>query len=201
MEKISWLKFSPLRTAWCQPLCFSSLGRTPFLNFHFQIQGECLTSSAFRYKGVLGTIITLAKTEGPVKLYSGLPAGLQRQISFASLRIGLYDTVQEFFTTGKEGKQAVFLGGGEVRETCPRLSSGSGTSYTQCSGLHNKLARQHQYLNTRGMEGRHAGEWEKVTPERQKCVRSQESLQAMLSSGFILKIMGCHWKIINKGIT
>ncbi|XP_044786388.1 mitochondrial brown fat uncoupling protein 1 isoform X3 [Bubalus bubalis] len=73
----------------------------PF-NFHFQIQGECLTSSAIRYKGVLGTIITLAKTEGPVKLYSGLPAGLQRQISFASLRIGLYDTVQEFFTTGKE---------------------------------------------------------------------------------------------------
>ncbi|XP_059731856.1 mitochondrial brown fat uncoupling protein 1 isoform X2 [Bos taurus] len=67
------------------------------------IQGECLISSAIRYKGVLGTIITLAKTEGPVKLYSGLPAGLQRQISFASLRIGLYDTVQEFFTTGKEG--------------------------------------------------------------------------------------------------
>ncbi|XP_065760547.1 mitochondrial brown fat uncoupling protein 1 isoform X4 [Muntiacus reevesi] len=66
------------------------------------IQGECLTSSAIRYKGVLGTIITLAKTEGPVKLYSGLPAGLQRQISFASLRIGLYDTVQDFFTTGKE---------------------------------------------------------------------------------------------------
>ncbi|XP_060996886.1 mitochondrial brown fat uncoupling protein 1 isoform X3 [Dama dama] len=68
-----------------------------------QIQGERLTSSAIRYKGVLGTIITLAKTEGPVKLYSGLPAGLQRQISFASLRIGLYDTVQDFFTTGKEG--------------------------------------------------------------------------------------------------
>ena len=137
---------------------FSSLGRTPFLNFHFQIQGECLTSSAIRYKGVLGTIITLAKTEGPLKLYSGLPAGLQRQISFASLRIGLYDTVQEFFTTGKEGKQAVFLGGGEVRETCPRLSCDPGNSYTQGSGLHNKLASQHQYLNTQSMEGRHAGE-------------------------------------------
>ncbi|XP_047574465.1 mitochondrial brown fat uncoupling protein 1 isoform X1 [Lutra lutra] len=67
-----------------------------------QIQGECQTSRAIRYKGVLGTITTLAKTEGPVKLYSGLPAGLQRQISFASLRIGLYDTVQEFFSTGKE---------------------------------------------------------------------------------------------------
>ncbi|XP_039105093.1 mitochondrial brown fat uncoupling protein 1 isoform X1 [Hyaena hyaena] len=67
-----------------------------------QIQGECQTSSAIKYKGVLGTITTLAKTEGPLKLYSGLPAGLQRQISFASLRIGLYDTVQEFFSTGKE---------------------------------------------------------------------------------------------------
>uniref|UniRef100_A0A673SWP6 Uncoupling protein 1 n=1 Tax=Suricata suricatta TaxID=37032 RepID=A0A673SWP6_SURSU len=66
------------------------------------IQGECQTSSAVRYKGVLGTVTTLAKTEGPLKLYSGLPAGLQRQISFASLRIGLYDTVQEFFSAGKE---------------------------------------------------------------------------------------------------
>nr|ASM46961.1 uncoupling protein 1 [Hexaprotodon liberiensis] len=67
-----------------------------------QIQGECQTSSAIRYKGVLETITTLAKTEGPAKLYSGLPAGLQRQISFASLRIGLYDTVQEFFITEKD---------------------------------------------------------------------------------------------------
>ncbi|XP_012510249.1 PREDICTED: mitochondrial brown fat uncoupling protein 1 [Propithecus coquereli] len=67
-----------------------------------QVQGEGQTSSAIRYKGVLGTITTLAKTEGPMKLYSGLPAGLQRQISFASLRIGLYDTVREFFSTGKE---------------------------------------------------------------------------------------------------
>ncbi|XP_060996884.1 mitochondrial brown fat uncoupling protein 1 isoform X1 [Dama dama] len=89
-----------------------------------QIQGERLTSSAIRYKGVLGTIITLAKTEGPVKLYSGLPAGLQRQISFASLRIGLYDTVQDFFTTGKEGKQAVFLGGEETSSLGSKISAG-----------------------------------------------------------------------------
>lgn len=126
-----------------------------------------------------------------MKLYSGLPAGLQRQISFASLRIGLYDTVQDFFTTGKEGKQAVFLGGEEVRETCARLSCGPENRYIQGSGLHNTLASQHQYLNTRNRE--HAGEWGKVTPERQEWVRSQESLQAMLmSSGFILKMMGSH---------
>ncbi|XP_012884973.1 PREDICTED: mitochondrial brown fat uncoupling protein 1 [Dipodomys ordii] len=62
-----------------------------------QIQGESPTSSGIKYKGVLGTITTLAKTEGPAKLYSGLPAGIQRQISSASLRIGLYETAQEYF--------------------------------------------------------------------------------------------------------
>ncbi|XP_032743669.1 mitochondrial brown fat uncoupling protein 1 [Rattus rattus] len=67
-----------------------------------QIQGEGQASSTIRYKGVLGTITTLAKTEGLPKLYSGLPAGIQRQISFASLRIGLYDTVQEYFSSGRE---------------------------------------------------------------------------------------------------
>ncbi|XP_066109563.1 mitochondrial brown fat uncoupling protein 1 [Saccopteryx bilineata] len=67
-----------------------------------QVQGEYPMPSGLRYKGILGTITTLAKTEGPMKLYGGLPAGLQRQISFASLRIGLYDTVQEFFSTGEE---------------------------------------------------------------------------------------------------
>ncbi|XP_004685351.1 PREDICTED: mitochondrial brown fat uncoupling protein 1 isoform X1 [Condylura cristata] len=68
-----------------------------------QIQGETPVSSGIRYKGVLGTITTLIKTEGPMKLYSGLPAGIQRQISFASLRIGLYDSVQEFFSSGTDG--------------------------------------------------------------------------------------------------
>ncbi|XP_066891672.1 mitochondrial brown fat uncoupling protein 1 [Kogia breviceps] len=67
-----------------------------------KLQCECQTSSAVRYKSVLGTITTLAKTGGPMKLYRGLPAGLQRQISFASLRISLYESIQEFFTTGKE---------------------------------------------------------------------------------------------------
>ncbi|XP_005877832.1 PREDICTED: mitochondrial brown fat uncoupling protein 1 isoform X1 [Myotis brandtii] len=67
-----------------------------------QIQGECPTSGAPKYKGVLRTVITVAKTEGPLKLYNGLPAGLQRQISSASLRIGLYDTAREYFTEGRE---------------------------------------------------------------------------------------------------
>uniref|UniRef100_A0A8C4VN59 Uncoupling protein 2 n=1 Tax=Gopherus evgoodei TaxID=1825980 RepID=A0A8C4VN59_9SAUR len=68
-----------------------------------QIQGESqqLTTAA-QYKGVFGTIATMVKTEGPTSLYNGLVAGLQRQMSFASVRIGLYDSVKQFYTRGSE---------------------------------------------------------------------------------------------------
>uniref|UniRef100_A0A8C5LYP8 Uncoupling protein 1 n=1 Tax=Leptobrachium leishanense TaxID=445787 RepID=A0A8C5LYP8_9ANUR len=70
-----------------------------------QIQGESAVAGALsgiRYKGVFGTITTIIKTEGPKSLYNGLVAGLQRQMSFASIRIGLYDSVKNFYTRGKE---------------------------------------------------------------------------------------------------
>nr|XP_033804558.1 mitochondrial uncoupling protein 2-like [Geotrypetes seraphini] len=70
-----------------------------------QIQGEAKTHSnvkAIQYKGVFGTIATMVKTEGPRSLYNGLVAGLQRQMSFASVRIGLYDSVKQFYTKGSE---------------------------------------------------------------------------------------------------
>ncbi|CAI9617591.1 unnamed protein product [Staurois parvus] len=70
-----------------------------------QIQGESAMTgvmNGIRYKGVFGTISTIIKTEGPKSLYNGLVAGLQRQMSFASIRIGLYDTVKLFYTNGKE---------------------------------------------------------------------------------------------------
>ncbi|XP_018418921.1 PREDICTED: mitochondrial brown fat uncoupling protein 1 isoform X1 [Nanorana parkeri] len=70
-----------------------------------QIQGESAVAgvaNGIRYKGVFGTISTIIKTEGPKSLYNGLVAGLQRQMSFASIRIGLYDTVKLFYTNGKE---------------------------------------------------------------------------------------------------
>ncbi|KAG9467232.1 hypothetical protein GDO78_015380 [Eleutherodactylus coqui] len=70
-----------------------------------QIQGETKTSvnmKSAQYKGVFGTISTMVKTEGPLSLYNGLVAGLQRQMSFASVRIGLYDSVKQFYTKGSE---------------------------------------------------------------------------------------------------
>ncbi|KAM6988097.1 dicarboxylate carrier UCP2-like [Tautogolabrus adspersus] len=70
-----------------------------------QIQGESkppLGGQRAKYRGVFGTISTMVKTEGPRSLYSGLVAGLQRQMCFASVRIGLYDTMKQFYTRGSD---------------------------------------------------------------------------------------------------
>ncbi|XP_032905918.1 mitochondrial brown fat uncoupling protein 1 [Amblyraja radiata] len=70
-----------------------------------QIQGEaasCHGSTSIKYRGVLGTVVTMVRTEGPLSLYSGLVAGLQRQMSFASIRIGLYDSVKQFYSRGND---------------------------------------------------------------------------------------------------
>ncbi|XP_041653601.1 mitochondrial uncoupling protein 2-like [Cheilinus undulatus] len=70
-----------------------------------QIQGETkplLAGQRATYRGVFGTIFTMVKTEGPRSLYSGLVAGLHRQMAFASVRIGLYDTMKQFYTRGSD---------------------------------------------------------------------------------------------------
>ncbi|XP_034024240.1 mitochondrial uncoupling protein 2-like [Thalassophryne amazonica] len=70
-----------------------------------QIQGESKSmqpSQRAKYRGVFGTIFTMVKTEGPRSLYSGLVAGLHRQMCFASVRIGLYDTMKQLYTRGSD---------------------------------------------------------------------------------------------------
>lgn len=74
-----------------------------------QVQGESkplLKGQRAEYRGVFGTIFTMVKTEGPRSLYSGLVAGLHRQMSFASVRIGMYDTMKELYTQGSESTSA-----------------------------------------------------------------------------------------------
>jgi len=53
---------------------------------------------AVRSPGMLSTIMSISRTEGPRALYSGLAPGLQRQMCFASVRIGLYDAVKQKYT-------------------------------------------------------------------------------------------------------
>uniref|UniRef100_A0A3Q3ABQ4 Dicarboxylate carrier UCP2 n=1 Tax=Kryptolebias marmoratus TaxID=37003 RepID=A0A3Q3ABQ4_KRYMA len=70
-----------------------------------QVQGESKSLSEVqnaKYRGVFGTIVTIGKTEGPRNLYNGLLAGLQRQLCFSSIRIGLYDTMKQLYSRGSE---------------------------------------------------------------------------------------------------
>ncbi|KAM9846900.1 dicarboxylate carrier UCP2 isoform 2-T2 [Aulostomus maculatus] len=90
--------------------CFADLLTFPLdtAKVRLQIQGEAGGSSGAgrgcvaKYRGVFGTITTMVRTEGPRSLYSGLVAGLQRQMSFASVRIGLYDSVKQYYTRGSD---------------------------------------------------------------------------------------------------
>jgi len=86
----------------------------------FQIQGESLVAPAVaarlstssylqaaqsgpKYRGPWGTIATVSREEGVRALYNGLTPGLQRQMCFASVRIGLYDTVKQGYSDMLKG--------------------------------------------------------------------------------------------------
>ncbi|XP_075348164.1 dicarboxylate carrier UCP2-like isoform X2 [Mycteria americana] len=93
------MKFVSAGTAACiADLCTFPLDTA---KVRLQIQGEVRiprSTGTVEYRGVLGTLSTMVRTEGPRSLYSGLAAGLQRQMSFASIRIGLYDSVKQLYT-------------------------------------------------------------------------------------------------------
>merc|ERR1712136_93542 len=55
-----------------------------------------IASKNFKYRGVIGTIMTITREEGARALYNGLVPGLQRQMCFASVRIGHLRLHQEF---------------------------------------------------------------------------------------------------------
>ncbi|KXZ44839.1 hypothetical protein GPECTOR_61g792 [Gonium pectorale] len=62
-----------------------------------------LQSGSTKYKGLLGTVLTIAREEGPSSLWKGLEPGLHRQCLFGGLRIGLYEPVRNVYV-GKDFK-------------------------------------------------------------------------------------------------
>ena len=56
-----------------------------------------MASQSIKYRGMAGTLATITREEGARALYNGLAPGLQRQLAFASIRIGLYDSVKHFY--------------------------------------------------------------------------------------------------------
>ena len=47
----------------------------------------------------MGTVGNIVKHEGVTALYGGIVPGLQRQMAFSAIRIGMYDTVKMFYMT------------------------------------------------------------------------------------------------------
>ncbi|XP_014240036.1 mitochondrial uncoupling protein 2-like [Cimex lectularius] len=88
--------------------CFADMVTFPLdtVKVRLQIQGESrallsvagsgmvIREGAVQYRGLVGTLTTIARTEGARSLFNGLSAGLQRQLCFSSIRIGLYDNVK-----------------------------------------------------------------------------------------------------------
>ena len=57
-----------------------------------QVQGDNA-----KYRGMFHCIKTMFVEEGFASLFKGLNAGFQRQMVFASIRIGLYEPVKQFY--------------------------------------------------------------------------------------------------------
>jgi len=55
------------------------------------------SAEAPKYRGMVNTIYVISQEEGVRALYNGLVPGLQRQMAFASIRIGLYDAVKQSY--------------------------------------------------------------------------------------------------------
>lgn len=55
--------------------------------------GVGLGSGSPKYRGLLGTVKTIAREEGVSALWKGIVPGLHRQCLYGGLRIGLYDPV------------------------------------------------------------------------------------------------------------
>lgn len=69
-----------------------------------QLQGKALPgdgATALKYRGMIGTMATIAREEGLKSLWNGIVPGLHRQCLFGGLRIGLYEPVKNLYV-GKD---------------------------------------------------------------------------------------------------
>ncbi|XP_049408043.1 mitochondrial uncoupling protein 2-like isoform X4 [Solanum stenotomum] len=78
--------------------CFAELCTLPLdtAKVRLQLQKRAGEGSG-KYRGLLGTVATIAKEEGLLALWKGIVPGLHRQCIYGGLRIGLYEPVKAFF--------------------------------------------------------------------------------------------------------
>nr|BAA92173.1 uncoupling protein b [Symplocarpus renifolius] len=82
--------------------CFAELCTIPLdtAKVRLQLQKKAVTGDVValpKYRGMLGTVATIAREEGLSALWKGIVPGLHRQCLFGGLRIGLYEPVKSFY--------------------------------------------------------------------------------------------------------
>ncbi|XP_072959146.1 mitochondrial uncoupling protein 1-like [Typha angustifolia] len=82
--------------------CFAELCTIPLdtAKVRLQLQKKAVAGDALcvpKYRGLLGTVMTIAREEGLVALWKGIIPGLHRQCLYGGLRIGLYEPVKAFY--------------------------------------------------------------------------------------------------------
>ncbi|XP_020704568.1 mitochondrial uncoupling protein 1 isoform X1 [Dendrobium catenatum] len=82
--------------------CFAELCTIPLdtAKVRLQLQKKAVTGDAIaapQYKGMLGTVATIAREEGLAALWKGIIPGLHRQCLYGGLRIGLYEPIKSFY--------------------------------------------------------------------------------------------------------
>eukprot|EP01024_Parvocaulis_polyphysoides_P021263 TRINITY_DN2006_c1_g2_i1.p1 TRINITY_DN2006_c1_g2~~TRINITY_DN2006_c1_g2_i1.p1 ORF type:complete len:297 (-),score=35.46 TRINITY_DN2006_c1_g2_i1:178-1068(-) len=90
------LPFTSLFTASAISACFAETVTLPIDTAKVRLQ---IQSGSSKYNGLMGTVATIAKEEGPAALWKGLTPGLHRQCVYGGLRIGLYEPVKELFVS------------------------------------------------------------------------------------------------------
>ncbi|CAI9106903.1 OLC1v1006150C1 [Oldenlandia corymbosa var. corymbosa] len=87
--------------------CFAELCTIPLDTAKVRLQLQKRASgggeaggATSKYKGLLGTMLTIAKEEGPAALWKGIIPGLHRQCLYGGLRIGLYEPVKAVLVGG-----------------------------------------------------------------------------------------------------
>lgn len=66
-----------------------------------RLQLQASATGPPKYKGMMGTMMTVAREEGVGALWKGITPGIHRQILFGGLRIGLYEPIKNLYV-GKD---------------------------------------------------------------------------------------------------
>ncbi|GBG72627.1 hypothetical protein CBR_g12201 [Chara braunii] len=111
---------SAIATCWAE-LCTLPIDTA---KVRLQLQGSPATTDGKilvpKYRGMIGTMRTIAKEEGVASLWKGLVPGLHRQCLFGGLRIGLYEPVKQLYV-GKDHVGDVPL----VKKVAAALTTGA----------------------------------------------------------------------------